>query len=138
MAEAIARAEIERRGWAFVEVASAGVAADDGAPAAPQARQVAVEQGTSLEGHRSRLADTVPLEQADLVLAMGPSHVAPLRNRLPPGRVHLLGEFAGLPAGERGVPDPFGADVEMYRRTWRELERLIHAALDRVAPLVAP
>lgn len=138
MAEAIGRMEIERRGWRDVEISSAGIAAHPGAPPAWQARQVAEEHGTSLEGHRSRRADAVPLDDADLVLAMGPSHLAALWDHFPADRVHLLGAFGGVPAGERGVPDPFGGGVALYRRTWRELERLISAALDRLPPIVAP
>ena len=138
MAEAIARAEVERRGWSFVEVSSAGVDALDGAPAAAQAQQVAQEHGTALDLHRSRRADAALLEQADLVLAMGPSHLNLLRAHLPPERVHLLGRFAALPGDAAGVPDPFGGPIELYRRTWRQLERLISAALDRIAPVVAP
>src|SRR5215207_8062517 len=54
LAEAIARAEIERRGWKNVEVASAGLSAAEGSPATAEAVAVAGRAGIGLEGHRSR------------------------------------------------------------------------------------
>lgn len=137
MAEAIARREVERRGWRFVEVASAGVAAHAGAPASAEAVRVAAEAGLFLEEHRARPLSPELLERADLVLTMSPAHLAKAGPAGGGDRAHLLSEFAGLPT-ESGIADPFGGSVQRYRDTFRELEQLVRAALDRVEPFVAP
>src|SRR5215207_8840018 len=79
LAEGIARDELQRRGWANVEVASAGLAAHAGAAASEFAVSVAERHGVSLDAHRSRSITPELVEWADLVLAMGPSHVGGVR-----------------------------------------------------------
>lgn len=138
LAEAVARREIERRGWRYVEVGSAGLAALPGSPATVEAVQVGADAGLDLGRHRSRPVSAELLRAADLILAMSPSHLARLDDPEIAGRVHLLGEFASDDPRFAAIPDPFGGPVEGYRETLRRLARLVPAALDRVAPLVSP
>ena len=139
MAEAVARAELARRGWTQVRVASAGTGADAGAGAAGPAVTVAGRRGLDLSEHRSAPLDSGAVEWADLILAMSPSHIDVLRASGGGDKVALLGDFA---AGEEGagypVSDPFGGSEERYEDTFRELERLVSAALDRLTPLIQP
>lgn len=137
MAEAIARREVERRGWSFVEVESAGVAAHPGYPASPDAVAVSAEAGIRLEPHRSRRISADLVDRADLVLVMGHSHLAELRATGLGERAHLLAEFASGEAGA-SLADPYGAPREVYQETFQQLEQLVSAALDRVEPVVAP
>ena len=139
MAEAVARAELERRGWSHVRVASAGTSADVGAAAAEQAVAVARRRGIDLTGHGSTPLDESRVEWADLILIMSPSHFEPVERLGGETKVALLGDFA---AGEDGlgaaVPDPFGGPEEVYEETIRELERLVAESLDRLAPILHP
>lgn len=136
LAAVIARRLIDERGWTHVEVASAGVSAADGAPAADNALAVAGEAGLDLSPHRTRMVTPELLAWADLVLAMGPSHLHAL-DRLGAGdKAALLTEFAGQGGG--GVPDPFGADVQAYRDTYAALEHAIGLALGRLEPILSP
>lgn len=139
LAEAIARAEIERRGWKNVEVASAGLSAADGSPATAEAVTVAGRAGIGLEGHRSRPLSPEIAAWADLILGMGSGHVIAL-DRLGVGdRATTLGDFAAGPGGEgRSVADPYGGSEAVYQETFDELRGLISAALDRLAPILAP
>src|SRR4051794_7273086 len=75
MAEAIARAELERRGWSNVRVASAGLAAAAGEPATREAVVVAARRGLDLGGHRARQLSAEIIGWADLVLGMSSSHL---------------------------------------------------------------
>lgn len=139
MAEAIARAEVERRGWKHVEVASAGIAAANGGPATREAVVVAARQGIDLDAHRSRHLTRDIAGWADLVLVMSPGHLEAL-DRLGVGeKATTLGDFAAGPEGGGApVSDPFGGDVAVYEETFEELRTLVSAALDRLAPILAP
>lgn len=139
LAEAIARSELERRGWRHVRVGSAGIAAREGDAASAEAVSVARRHGIELERHRSRQLTSELLEWADLVLGMSPSHLAGMDRVAGPGKSATLGDFA---AGGDGlghpVRDPYGGPEAVYEETYHELRRLIGAALDRLAPILAP
>ena len=70
MAEAIARRLLASRGRDDVTVASAGTAAQDGAPASEGAYLIALEHGLDLSAHRARQITTDLVADADLVLGM--------------------------------------------------------------------
>lgn len=139
LAAALARRELERRDWRHVEVASAGLAAEDGHPASRHAVAVAERHGLDLSGHRSRALTPELVAWADLVLAMSPSHVYALERGGAGEKVALLGDFAAGGDGEgTPVPDPFGGDEAAYEDTLRELEPLVSAVFDRLAPILHP
>ena len=134
LAEAIARRELGKRGWAgVVEVASAGVAAGEGQGASDGSRIVAQEADLDLTEHRSRLLTREMALEADLILGMSGSHVARVVALTEDAKVALLGDFAhDTPLGGPSVPDPFGGPVEFYRETYHALEGLVNRSLDRL------
>lgn len=139
LAEGIARAEIERRGWRNVRVASAGLAAMEGGRATDEAVTVAGRVGIDLGGHRSRRLTPEIAGWADLILGMGDSHVQALEYLGAGDRAATLGDFAAGPGGEgRPVADPFGGSEAVYQETFEELHALISRAFDRLAPILAP
>jgi protein-tyrosine-phosphatase len=138
MAEGIARSQLEQRGWRHVRVASAGVAAATGAPASPQAVEVAGRHGVDLSQHRSQPLTPELAGWADLILAMGPSHRSGVEWAGGSDRAAMLAEFADPEDSGRGVSDPYGGPVEVYERTFAELSGLISRALDRLAPILHP
>lgn len=139
MAEAVARAEIEARGWRHVEVASAGVAADPGAPASAPAVAVAQRGGMDLGAHSARRLDRALVSWADLILAMSPGHLDAIAELGGAERMALLGDFA---SGDEGafvpVRDPFGGDEATYEATLNQLRELISSSLDRLSPILRP
>jgi protein-tyrosine phosphatase len=139
MAEALARRELLRRGWTQVEVASAGVAAAREGPASEGARRAAERHQLDLSPHRSRALTRELVDQADLVLAMSPSHLWAVERLGGAEKSALLAEFgAGEEGGGHGVVDPFGGDDAEYESTLLQLEALVSASLDRLQPLVHP
>lgn len=134
LAEALARRELERRGWSHVEVGSAGIAARDGAPASPGSVQAASSDGLDLSSHSARLLDQVILDEADVVLTMSAGHLAAVRAAGADEKAELLSTFAGDSSG--GVPDPFGAPLPVYMQTLRVLDGLVGRALDRLPGLL--
>lgn len=139
MAEAIARESIRERGWRHVEVASAGISALPGVPAAEAAVEVVGELGLDLRGHRSRPLSEDLIDWADVILTMSPSHQAFLEELGAAYKTSLLGDFAaGTEASGVAVADPFGGDLATYQATLADLRELIERSLDRISPVVQP
>lgn len=139
MAEALARAELARRGWSHVGVRSAGAAADAGSPASAHARTVVRRRGLSLDAHGATPLSPALVEWADLVLVMSPSHLHAVAHLGGEHKMALLGDFAdGDPGAGRLVRDPFGGEEREYEETVAELEELVARSLDRLAPILQP
>lgn len=139
MAEALAREDLERRGWRHVQVGSAGISAEPGTTATPEACAAVRRRGLELDAHSARLLTPELVEWADLILAMSPSHLRAVSRAGGEHKMSLIGDFAvGSQDTGRDVPDPFGRDEAAYEATLRALERLVHDSLDRLAPIVNP
>jgi protein-tyrosine-phosphatase len=138
MAEAVARDVLEQRGWTHVDVRSAGVAAAPGHAASALAVAVAAERGLDLSAHVSQQLTPELIAWADLILAMGPSHL------------HVIDELGG---GEKAslitssiegegsggtIADPFGSDQAGYRDAFAQIETAVLALLDRLEPILSP
>jgi protein-tyrosine-phosphatase len=133
LAEAILRRELEARGVTGVTVSSAGTGAWDGVPASEGSYLVGLEHGLDLSNHRARLLTRELVEEADLILTMGRSHVARAEVLGGAGRTQLLGEFAGRDGPSAEVRDPFGGELEQYREAYRDLASLLAAVAERLA-----
>ena len=132
LAAARLRQLLAERGRQDIAVSSAGTGAYDGAPASEGAYLVALERGLDLGAHRARLLTPELVATADLILTMSSGHVARVQRLGGGEKVWLLGEYAGEEEAAAEVGDPFGLDVEVYRRTLDQLDHLLAAALPRV------
>ena len=132
MAEAMMRHMLEERGVGEIDVISAGTGAYDGAPASEGAYLVGLENGIDLSSHRAQRLTRDLVSQADLILAMSPQHRDRAMDLGSGDKVFLLGSYAGRTGEEASVNDPFGAELDEYRTTFRELESLIQAAISRL------
>jgi protein-tyrosine-phosphatase len=138
MAEALARAELERRDWRHVDIGSAGVAAFDGQPAADHAIAVLERHGMDGRTHRSRSLTPELVEWADLILAMSRSHLTGIARMGGAEKMALLASFAHEDERHVGVVDPFGGDETDYEVTFQQLEQLVRESLDRLTPILSP
>lgn len=132
LAEAIARRIVIERGLTDVEVASAGTSAWEGAPASDGALLVGIERGLDLSQHRAQPLSRDLVAAYDLVLVMGPHHLERVEALGGSGKAHTLTAFASHGRVDRAISDPIGAELDVYRATYAELEREIRRALDRV------
>jgi len=132
LAEAIARKIAIERGLHEVDVTSAGTSAHDGAPASDGALLVGMERNMDLVGHRAQTLSRDLVNEADLILAMGPHHLERIEALGGSGRAYLLSDYASHGASSRAISDPIGADLDMYRATADELETEIRRVLDRI------
>lgn len=133
MAEAMLRQAAEEAGVPGLEVSSAGIGAWEGAAASEGAYLVLLEQGLDLSNHRARLLTRELVDAADLILTMARSHLGRVREMGGGARAHLLGEYAGRSGEQSEVRDPYGAELDRYRETQRELAVMMPAVLSRIA-----
>lgn len=111
-------------------VRSAGIMAQTGQAASPNARRALEEIGLAPRSRGERI-ELEHVRWADLILCMEYGHRDAVVARFPEadGKAVLLGQWAGEP--EREIPDPYGGTIEEYRRTRDELRRLIERATRR-------
>jgi protein-tyrosine-phosphatase len=132
MAEAMMRRMLEEKGVTEIEVTSAGTGAFEGAPASEGAYLVGLENGLDLSAHRARRITQAMVSEADLILTMSPHHRDRAVDLGGGGKVFLLGHYAGRNGEDSQVNDPFGADLDEYRTTFRELTGLLQATISRL------
>ena len=109
---------------------SAGTAALEGRPMAPNAIAALEEAGIYPGPHRARQLDAGMIEGSEIVLVMEARHAAAIGRLGAPRRrgTHTLPNYAsGTPDGH-GVADPYGGTMTSYRSTLR----LLHEHLRRV------
>ncbi len=102
-----------------IRAESAGISALEGWQASDEAITAMRERNLDLTAHRARSVRDLDLNAFDLVVAMTPTVAARLR------------DVWGVPSDrliELDVDDPYGADVDSYRRAAAEIERQL--ALD--------
>jgi protein arginine phosphatase len=131
LAEAIARKIAIERGLTDVEAISAGTSAQEGAPASDGSLLVGLERNMDLSLHRAQLLTRTLVHDADLILAMGPSHLERVKELGGSGNGHLLSDFASHGKSTGAISDPIGFELDIYRATADELEEYIRRMLDR-------
>lgn len=134
LAEVLARGLAAEGGPQGLEVRSAGTFTVSGRPASLGSLRAAQRHGFQLDHHRSTLLSQDSVEWADLILTMGPSHLARVLDLGGEGKSAMLGAYAlgAEPALEPAVPDPFGGDDTMYEDTFLTLQEMVGAVLDRL------
>ncbi|HEX3026633.1 MAG TPA: low molecular weight protein arginine phosphatase [Clostridia bacterium] len=121
MASALMNKMLQENGITDVVADSAGIAAAEGTPASANAVAAAGEAGLDLSRHRSKLLSRELIEQADRIYVMSPSHKMAIVASYPQARDKIV--------DLGGIPDPYGAGIEVYRRCRDEL-------IQRIRPVV--
>jgi len=132
LAEALMRAELGRLGVEDIVVSSAGTGAWEGHPASTDALLVGLEHDLDLTPHRARLLTREVVKDADLIFTMARHQRVRVEELGGRGKVHVLGEYVGRAGAEAEVGDPFGANLEVYRATFDQLEPLVKEAVQRL------
>jgi protein-tyrosine-phosphatase len=135
MAEVLLRDVLRRRGLdSVIQVASAGVWAEDGLPATEFAVQAALERGLDLRSHGSRRATPEVLKASSVILAMTEAHRRSLQALVPhlAPRIFLLTEMAGE---DWSIPDPVGGPLEGYRALAGGMMDLLERGVPRIVEL---
>lgn len=116
MAEALFRAELKRVGLdSTFSVASFGLAATPGRPAALHSQEIVKSFDADLSTHRSGRAADFDLNRDDIFIGMAFEHLHALKTL--PAQSFCIGEFFPENEPSREVADPFGGTFEDYRVT---------------------
>jgi protein-tyrosine-phosphatase len=115
-------------GW---RIASAGVWADAGLPAAASARQAMAERGMNIDAHRTQPVTAELAREFDLIVTMERGQKEALRVEFAPlaGRVVTLSELSG-PAFD--VRDPGTGSINDMRATAETLDRLLRRGMPEI------
>ncbi|WP_335871468.1 low molecular weight protein arginine phosphatase [Bacillus sp. 2205SS5-2] len=121
MAEAILTQS--KREWT---VKSAGIFATDGGPASTGTKQV-LRENDIIQEHSSRMLRRDDIDWADYIFTMTSSHKHAINQQFPQAadKMFTVKEFVTEHPYDRDVSDPFGGSVEIYRKTYKELQVLI-------------
>ena len=121
MAEAIFNDMAKNEGLVFC-AESAGIFAD-GSSVSENSSEVMKELGVDISGRKSRQATAEMIDEAEYVFALTSSHRDILNAMFgKTEKITTLAEFVGLSAD---VPDPYGGNVEEYRKCRNMIEDMI-------------
>lgn len=114
-----------------LEVRSAGLYAGNGFAASPEAVEVMAEMGIDISRHRSQRLSGELLQWADLIITMTDSHQQQILTQygVSAEKLHTLAEFTQPEQGD--IVDPFGAGMEAYRCSARQLRNMINDMLKK-------
>lgn len=102
-----------------ITVISRGLASD-GSPVSLNSKTAMAEVGIDISGHISRQITDRDIIKSDKIICLSPSHRAVLLSAgVPQEKLYILG---------KGISDPFGGDITVYRRCRDE----IFAAIDEL------
>jgi protein-tyrosine-phosphatase/tRNA A37 threonylcarbamoyladenosine synthetase subunit TsaC/SUA5/YrdC len=130
MAEAIARGVYEKAANRTIPTAfrSAGIAAMNGAPLSPEVVEIMDELDFEIVNPRSRELTKQMIADAEAIYGLTRGHVRAIL-ALDPG---AEGKVFTLDPSGQDVPDPLGANIDVYRQTAGRLEKIIRARLEEL------
>lgn len=124
MAEAMFSSLLEERNL-DIKVSSAGISAFQGQRASDNAIALMDEKGIDLRGHRSKQLSLEDVESDSIILTMTENHKDLIKAVAPEVKVYLLKEYAKLDEDDMDIPDPYGGDLEIYRKSLEAIEKAL-------------
>jgi protein-tyrosine phosphatase len=115
-----------------LEVRGAGLAAREGKPAEPGAREAARRFGLDLEEHAAHRLDAGDVSWGDLILGMQGRHAREFARRWPEAapKFLLLGDF--LPAPPFAIEDPWGKSDTVFDATFHRIALAVDSLSERL------
>jgi protein-tyrosine-phosphatase len=129
LAEGFLKKLLKNNAFIGMEIGSAGLTALPGSSASFHSVQVALENSVSLEEHKARLVSAELIDKADLIVVMEPGHRQQMLDRYPQasGKIYLLRHFARHGSRERGIHDPYGVNLEVYRFCFEDIKECVQS-----------
>lgn len=112
-------------------ITSAGIAAVTGEGAHSKSVLVSNEHNLSLEGHVARQLTKLICSEQDLILVMEKNHIDAVCRIAPEvrGKVMLYGHWIN----EVEITDPYGHDLDFFKRTYNLLDKSAQAWVSRLS-----
>lgn len=104
----------------FLKVSSCGIGAMTGDTAADNAVAVMAERGIDISSHRARQINQYIIDEADYIICLSDSHYKFLMPYAG-NKLILLGN---------GISDPYGGNIDVYRKCAEEIENEIDRLLN--------
>ena len=117
-----------------IQVYSCGVYAQNGDRPTEEAISVlATIYNVDLRKHRATNIADSEIEEMDVILCATTSHKNNVLNRYPEleGKVFTMKEYAGYPANDMDINDPWGCSYETYKRCAREISDVIEKIINK-------
>lgn len=115
-----------------VTAVSAGIFAENGAPASEEAIASAQKYDVDIAGHKAQTITERLIEESDVILAMTQGHKQLLMN-IAPGKVYTINEYAGL---NGDITDPFGGDLIEYEQVCGEIYDAVVDIAEKLADML--
>lgn len=134
MAEYLLKDKLKKMNISDIEVESAGLFAFFPQKASKNAVLVMNELGIDISSHVSRLISENMIKESDLILTMEKYHKEAIVNMYPGvmDKVFTLKEYVLGSKDDLDVVDPYGGDLDEYRKCRNELSDLIDKLLSKV------
>ncbi|WP_081954469.1 low molecular weight protein arginine phosphatase [Neobacillus niacini] len=115
-----------------LQLKSAGIYAATGSEASAHAKKVLNDNNID-HNHSSKMLNLESIHWADVILTMTGSHKNVILQQYPEttGKVFTLKEFTG-DHFDVDVVDPYGGNLAIYQETYRELDKLITKAIEKL------
>ncbi len=112
------------------EIFSAGICAQDGAPADPIAMELMWQAGIDISAHRARNLASWMMREADLVLTMDGDQLHYVSSRFPSARhkVMRLGEPSDM-----DIPDPYRLGLPAFSHAFQLIDMAVKKKLPQLA-----
>lgn len=118
-----------------LEFCSAGIGAFTGTPSSINAVKVMLENNIDITQHKASQLNVEQLESSDLILTMTQGHKEAINSYYDEtkGKLYTLKEFANdLDIFDKDIADPYGGNVDIYRKCAQELKVLIAKVLQNI------
>lgn len=123
MAEALLKAELNKRNILDISVDSAGLAVYGNAPASENAVLALKETGIDILGHTSTQITKQMVDEADYIFCMTKRHCEALKAIADEGKLFVM---------PVEIPDPYGGSLDVYRECRDKIMQCIPLILQKV------
>jgi protein-tyrosine-phosphatase len=134
IAEALLKKELKETELGFeLQVSSAGLTVYAGERLAEKASLLLDQEGVEHEAQRpAKQLDQELIKDADLILTMTAAQLRQVAFRFPESaaKVYLLTAYSGLEPVD--IEDPYGQDLQKYRRTMEEIRLALKNLITRL------
>ena len=111
-----------------IRIESAGIFAEEGAPASTEAIVTMKKYDIDLLGHHAQQINSELIEKSDLILTMTEGQKM-LFADVADKKVYTVCEYAGVPGD---IDDPYGGDVEEYEEVAEMLYLALQAMVEKL------